>query len=245
LDFEREMARLPNVGRLNDSEDIWLWSPAPGIDFGCMVSSDRGHVFQVTSRNSLDTGVFRTVLHAAFGHGADLVASRSPLTVIRGVSFSKSDFDTAVASLPSPKRRFLPQGTGFDHVTIPVFPAFNFEFSGDETQEEADLRVGRRIKTGSLKREPSPFVRLRFDNPRTGAGTKGSTRIISTEPVLLSEIANLDGTPGGYVELENWAGSKMMVEWLDGYLVSQGVAMETLGLDRLLTCARDFLRMSM
>ncbi|MFI7603712.1 hypothetical protein ACIBTV_01140 [Micromonospora sp. NPDC049366] len=199
----------------------WQWSPAPGLDFACVLSADGGHVFQVASRDSYDAEVFRTVLQAALDRSELIVRSDRPLTVIRDVEFVGRDFDCVVARRASNERRFVRQGSELDELTIPVFPAAHFEFSGDETQEEADERVGRRIRSADLRRRLLPFVRLGFNNPRTAAGTEGSGRILLNDEVLRSELANLEDSPGGFVEFENWQGRLVHVEWVDRYVVTE------------------------
>lgn len=82
-------------------------------------------------------------------------------------------------------------------------PAWKSEFSGDESVEEFFELRRNVFDTTNWNRPALPKVILRFDNPKTGAGTAGRDVLVRYS-VLQSEIENLDGVASGFVEVANY-----------------------------------------
>ena len=87
-----------------------------------------------------------------------------------------------------------------NEVTYAVFPAYRCEFSLMETQEEAAYRFDDMIDVANLRRTPSPWVRLRYDNPKTGGGSEGPDLGITSFSVVQRVLRNLEGAEGAFVE---------------------------------------------
>jgi hypothetical protein len=99
-----------------------------------------------------------------------------------------------------------------------VFPGFRCEFSGTESQREAALRFDRMLDTADLRRPPSSFLKMRYDNPRTRGGSVGQQRGITDLDVLTRELRELAGSKGAFIEVENFRSQVRRIEW-DGAVV--------------------------
>jgi len=84
-------------------------------------------------------------------------------------------------------------------------PIYRCEFSGDESPEQFTTLRRDVVPILSWTRAPAPKIVLRFDNPKTRAGT-GSRYVFAKEPLLAREVDNLDGVPNGFIELQNYKG---------------------------------------
>lgn len=94
-------------------------------------------------------------------------------------------------------------------------PVRKGEFSGTETIDDFFLLRREIIETLNWKREISPQVQIRFDNPKTGVGTDGAYVLVKYA-YLLHEIDQLDGVEDGFIEILNYLGG--VVE-----ILSQGI----------------------
>ncbi|WP_234534069.1 hypothetical protein [Streptomyces shenzhenensis] len=129
-------------------------------------------------------------------------------------------------------------------MTTIVFPAYRCEFSGRETLEEAEARYHRMLPTADIGRGPVPFLKTRFDNPRTGGGSSNPGRALARPEVLLAEIPELRDAPGRFVEYENRVGDVRRVQWdRNGtWVLSDASGSRELGLDELLPLVEESLR---
>jgi hypothetical protein len=218
------LSELPGAARIGGLADAWYWSPAPGIDFAAVICPDGRHVFQVATRDSYDADLCRAVLGFALDHSEDLVGSLRPVTVIPGFALADRQFDVVVARRPSPNRRYTKEPSGLEGLTIPVSPAYHYEFSGDENEEDCDFRFKRMLGVPDLDREPCPFVKMRFHNTRGQARTPGPERVFVYPIALYTELRDLEDSPDSFVEFENWQGIVCRAEWRDGLtLTEEGV----------------------
>lgn len=89
-------------------------------------------------------------------------------------------------------------------------PIFRCEFSGTETADEFNTLRRDVVPILSWTRAPAPKTVLRFDNPRTRAGT-GSGYALVRVPPLLREIDSMDGVPDAFIELLNYKGEVLEI----------------------------------
>ncbi|MEV7630725.1 hypothetical protein [Actinoplanes sp. NPDC089786] len=87
---------------------------------------------------------------------------------------SGDQFDVVAATIPAVHRYHELKEPGLNEVTYAVFPAYRCESTGRETQREAEDRFDRMLDPANLKRLPTPWLRMRYDNPRTGGGSVGT-----------------------------------------------------------------------
>lgn len=107
-----------------------------------------------------------------------------------------------------------------NEVVSGVFPAYQCEFRGDENLEEAVLRFKRMLRPTIGSRPPVPYLRMRFENTRTGGGSMDPSRGFTTHDVLERELGLLEGAPGSFLEFENFRGDVWRVEWDGSWLVN-------------------------
>ncbi|WP_329412213.1 hypothetical protein OG563_07090 [Nocardia vinacea] len=79
-----------------------------------------------------------------------------------------------------------------------MFPAGTCEFSGDETELEARARFPKMLDPKNYQRKPHPFVRMRYENPRTGLrSSKSGSRMLADATRLEREIRVIDQIGSG------------------------------------------------
>ncbi|GAA2506711.1 hypothetical protein GCM10010406_49160 [Streptomyces thermolineatus] len=122
-------------------------------------------------------------------------------------------------------------------VTFGVFPGHHCEFSWNESEEEAWGRFNKMLRPTRIDREPVPFLKMRYDNPRTRSRSEGPDRGLTTLPVLLRELGLLQDAPGGYVEWENRHGEVRRAEWDGTWQLQDASGCRHLGPDELKSLA--------
>ncbi|MFF3215719.1 hypothetical protein ACFYYB_34470 [Streptomyces sp. NPDC002886] len=137
-----------------------------------------------------------------------------------GFSYGTYRFDAVAAAAPSVHGSHHGRNEALNEVVSAVFPAYQCEFRGDESQDEAVLRYKRMLRPTTISRPPAPYVRMRYENTRTGGGSVGPSRGFTTHDVLLREFRLLEGAPGSFVEFENFSGHVWHVEWNGSWLVN-------------------------
>lgn len=176
--------------------------------------------FQVNCLDSFDEILVRSVLEFSRTQRLDVVARGAPLATVPGFQCEPYGFDVVASASPVVHGYHAAREDSLNEVVIAVFPAFMCEFSGMETVDEAKSRFKRMLHPSVMSRTPSPYLRMRYENTRTGAGSVGSSRGFTTPDVLLRELRLLEGAPESFVEFENFKGDVWRVEWQrDGWHV--------------------------
>jgi hypothetical protein len=128
-----------------------------------------------------------------------------------------------------------------NEVTYAVFAAYRCEFSGRETQKEAVDRFDRMIDPANINRLPSPYLRMRYDNPKTGAGSVGNDLGLAPAETLMTEIRNLEHAENAWVEFENYVGERRRAAWTaDGLQLQNGEQARPIELTDLLGWTHKF-----
>jgi hypothetical protein len=83
-------------------------------------------------------------------------------------------------------------------------PIFECEFSGNESVKLFYEMRRFLIKSLNWNRSITPRIMLRFENPKTKAGTIGKNYYPVDFNVVKTEIINLNGVPNGVVEILNY-----------------------------------------
>ncbi|WP_327115772.1 hypothetical protein OHB12_02575 [Nocardia sp. NBC_01730] len=69
----------------------------------------------------------------------------------------------------------------------------------------------------NYQRKPQPFVRMRYENPRTGLrASKSGSRMLADAARLEREIRVVDQIGSGWVEAEIFRGQVRRIEWAEG-----------------------------
>jgi hypothetical protein len=212
VDIAAVVKEFPGAAPVAGLDDCWLW-PAGRFHFALALTSDGGHALQLNCRGALDLDLVVAVLGFARDR-TEAVLAAAPLAVLEGfTSPSATPFDTVAAAIPAVHRYHDIEHPELNEVTYAVFPAYRCEFSGLETQEEAAYRFDRMLDPANLERPPSPWVRMRYDNPKTGAGSIGPELGIASVDILMEELRNLEHADNAFVEFENFRAQRRLVSW--------------------------------
>ncbi|MGW3321331.1 hypothetical protein [Streptomyces virginiae] len=225
MDIERAVAGLGNVEEVSGLSVAWRWSFMSRFMFSLAMDADGRWAYQMDLLDVHDDGLTRAVLDFArrrrFGRGP---GSR-PLTVATGFSYGSYRFDAVAAVAPLVHGYHRGRNEALNEVVSAVFLAYGCEFRGDESLEQAVLRVKRMLRPTIISRPPVPYLLMRYENTRTGGGSVGRSRGFATHGVLLRELGLLEGAPGSFVEFENSRGQVWNVEW-DGSWPVNGAAQD-------------------
>lgn len=83
-------------------------------------------------------------------------------------------------------------------------PIFHCEFSGNESIDEFHEMNVKRVHTDIWTRNPEPKIFVRFNNDKTGGGTKGNKYVLMSYARLIDEIHNLKGVINGFIDVRNY-----------------------------------------
>lgn len=219
MDLLTTLATFPNVAPLAGLERAWTWSQGPVPHFAGAVTADGRRLLQTNQRGRRDEELARAVLAFARQHEESLLGEGRPIAAVGGFSAAGYDFDAVAATAPEVHGHHRTRNPDLTAVTYIVFPAFDTEVSGRESLEEAQARYRKMLSPAEIDREAVPFLKMRFDNPRTGSGSTNPGRALAHPRMLRQEIPQLEGTPGGFVEGENRTGKVWRVSWDQGWVL--------------------------
>jgi hypothetical protein len=231
VDVESAISGIPGVVPIDGIEHAWKWAGGRRFTFTIALDARGGGAFQANAIDFYDEELVKALFEFARSNGAETSDIIGPQLVLAGFSHPGYSFDLAVLVRPEVHQYSTSQNEELIEVTSGLFPAYRCEFSGTETQEEARQRFARMLHPTNLKREPSPFLKMSFNNPRTGARSANDGRGYADFRVLENELTLLDGVPEAYVEMENFQQSIWRIRWNGVWLVE--------GSDILVLAARD------
>ncbi|MEU6222635.1 hypothetical protein [Streptomyces sp. NPDC047042] len=142
------------------------------------------------------------------------------LGFMEGLRVPGYEFDAVAVAVPEVHGHHKAQNPDLTSVTHIVFPAYACEFSGGETLDEAEARYTKMLHPAEIGRESVPFVKMSFDNPRTGGGSTNPGRALTYPRIVRQEIPEPANSSGGFVEFENRLGKVWRVEWDGGWILS-------------------------
>jgi hypothetical protein len=239
VDIAAVVKEFPGATPVAGLDDCWIWS-AGRFHFALALTADGDRALQVNCRDALDVELVIAVLAFARAR-TETVLSAAPLAILEGFSSpSATPFDTVAAAIPAVHRYHDYEHPDLNEVTYAVFPAYRCEFSGLETQQEAAYRFDRMLDPANLQRPPSPWLRMRFNNPKTGAGSVGPELGIASADVLMRELRNLEGADNAFVEFENFRGEKLHASWSGGLLLAHEDDVRAIEMADLLAWAHRF-----
>jgi len=239
VDIAAAVNEFPGVRPVAGLDGCWTWG-AGGFYFTLALTADGNHAMQLNCRDELDLDLVVATLAFARAH-TDTVLSAAPMVAVEGfTSPSATPFDAVGAVIPAVHRYLEYENRELNDVTYAVFPAYRCEFSGLETQKEATYRFDRMLDAANLGRGPSPWVRMRYDNPKTGAGSVGTDLGIASSEALLRELRNLENADDAFVEFENFRGERCRAAWTGEPQLSLGDKTRTMEMPDLLAWAYKF-----
>ncbi|WP_231158601.1 hypothetical protein [Streptomyces sp. CNZ748] len=243
MDLQTTLTGFPNAAPLDGLDQAWKWSMGPVLHFAGVLSKDGTRLMQTNQRGRHDEELTRGVLAFAREHEQALIGTDRPIAAVPGFSADGYAFDAVAATAPEVHGHHKAQNPDLTAVTYIVFPAFATEVSGRESLEEAQARYQKMLSPAEIGREAVPFLKMSFDNPRTGGGSTNPGRALTYPRMLRQEIPQLEGALGGFVEWENRTGEVRRVAW-DGEWVLSEAAGERRGmsLDEILEFSDETLR---
>ncbi|WP_157437868.1 hypothetical protein [Actinoplanes subtropicus] len=225
IDFEKAVVGLPQAERFPGLSGAWRWFRAPRWYGALAVSEDGRIAFEMRGLDVFDEDLVRAVL--AFARTERLFADR-PLVTASGFRHEPFDFDVVAACPPDVHTYHQGENETLHAAVTAVFPAYACECSGSENMEDAKYRFTHMLQPTVLTRRPVPFLKMRFENTRTGGGSIGPKRGFTTLDVLRRELRELGAdAPGSFVEFENSHGEVRRIEPLNGAWAVTGASVET------------------
>ncbi|GIH08281.1 hypothetical protein Rhe02_63480 [Rhizocola hellebori] len=239
VDIAAAVQGFPEAAPLAGLSGAWKWS-AGRFHFALALSPEGDRAFQLNCRGTWEPDLAIAVLTFARAHSETVLAA-APLAVVEGfASPTATPFDVVGAAIPAVHRYLEFDNAELNEVCYAVFPGYRCEFSGLETQPEAVYRFDSMLDPANLQRQPSPWVRMRFDNPKTGAGSIGSELGIASAEILLRELRDLELADGAFIELENFRGETRRVLWSGALQLENGDETRVMQMAELLAWAHRF-----
>jgi hypothetical protein len=183
--------------------------------------------------DAFDEELVKNVLEHARLHSDAVLSACDAFVVVPGFVCEPFTFDVVAAAGPSVHGYHAGRNELLGRTVFAVFPAFHCEFSGAESAGETTSRFKRMLRPALIHRQPVPFLRMRYHNPRTKARSVGPDRGLATIDVLVRELELLEGVAGAFIQCENYKGQVLSVRWDDGEWIVDGAWRETLNRDRL------------
>ncbi|GHF77860.1 hypothetical protein [Streptomyces griseosporeus] len=225
VDIERAVSEIGNAEGFPGLTRAWRWSPMSRFVFSLALDDEGDWAYQVNTLDSFDEGLVRAVLEFAREHRLGRGQDAQPFTVVPGFTYGSYGFDAVVSVPPAVHGYHIGRNEDLNEVVSAVFPAYQCEFSGSETLDEATYRFKRMLHPTVMSRPPVPYLRMKYDNTKTGGGSVGPDRGFTTPDVLLRELELLQGAPGSYVEFENYRGEVWRIVW-DGAWIVNGASQD-------------------
>ncbi|MEU2976983.1 hypothetical protein ABZ678_08190 [Streptomyces hirsutus] len=234
---------MPGATPVSGLDSAWRWAPNPMFTFTAALSTDGRHNLQVNVRGPYDEGLVTALLAHARAHDGEFVGRGRPLVGIGDFRHPGSAFDTVGVATAAVHGYHATENPGLSAVTYAVFPAYASEISGRENEEEAWGRFRKMLQPNKLDRTPVPFVKMRYDNTRTGSGSKGDARGFAPLATLERELGLLEDASGSFVEWENRHGGLWRADSTgDGILLTHDGTREPVDTGRLQDVGRSSVR---
>ncbi|WP_055629840.1 hypothetical protein [Streptomyces hirsutus] len=234
---------MPGATPVSGLDSAWRWAPNPMFTFTAALSTDGRHNLQVNVRGPYDEGLVTALLAHARAHDGEFVGRGRPLVGIGDFRHPGSAFDTVGVATAAVHGYHATENPGLSAVTYAVFPAYASEISGRENEEEAWGRFRKMLRPNKLDRTPVPFVKMRYDNTRTGSGSKGDARGFAPLATLERELGLLEDASGSFVEWENRHGGLWRADSTgDGILLTHDGTREPVDTGRLRDVGRSSVR---
>ena len=242
IDIAGVVRGFDDVRPLPGMDDCWTWAVEDMFSYALALTTDKAHAVQINFLGEMDEELARSVLSFARERSAEVLAA-APFAVLEEYTPPASSqvyFDTVAAAIPAVHRYHEMDEPELNELTYAVFPAYRCEFSGRETQREAETRFDRMLDVADVHRLATPWLRMRYDNPRTGGGSVGSELGLAYVDQLTKELRNLENADGAFVEFENFRNERRRASWSDGLVLTGGDGARPITMTELLTWAHTF-----
>ena len=220
-DIRQMISSIAGVKPFPGLEGAWMWSPTPRFTFALALSSNSRTAFQVNSLGPFDVDLTRRVLAFSRVNELQLSVENSPLAITGSFTCEPFAFNAVATACPEVHDYHIGRNELLNELVVAAFPTFLSEISGSETLEEARYRFKQMLHPTVMNRSPVPYLRMKYENPKTGARSIGDSRGFTTWDVLLRELNLLEGVARSFVECENVHGEVFHIEW-HGRWIAQG-----------------------
>ena len=175
------------------------WAPALSFDFYILNKSINSNLFFTLSQNQRDDAFAVKLLEYCSTLSLDgNIKGMLKLPLVLSEEF------THILILPSSYFNFFSGRLDKERaMMLLAVPINGSEFSGNESASDFKDMQKQMKELYNWKREPSPKVLLRFDNPDTGGGTYGSKDVLVNYSLLVRELEQLSGISSGFMEITN------------------------------------------
>ncbi|MEV3938321.1 hypothetical protein AB0K52_20385 [Glycomyces sp. NPDC049804] len=202
--------------------------PVPGIQHAWAVDApvvevrryylarpDGQAFFQINARTSTDEGDLRRFLRFAQKHVLDL-SEAVPMVAVGGLRLEHYGCDSAIAVLPA-AADFTPtvgRDPQIDSRIYGLFPGWQCEVSGTESELAACYRFRRRIDYPNWERDPQPYIRMAYGY-RDADGNSLADSGLSTVDMSdsTSIIKRVSEAESGWVRCENYTGKTVRISF--------------------------------
>ncbi|MFD5735801.1 hypothetical protein ACFWIY_23670 [Streptomyces sioyaensis] len=231
MDLKTELSAQPGATPIDGLPDAWHWSRAV-FNFDAILTHEREYVLQLNVMGRYDEQLAHAILTFAHKHSAALADGARPLIPVGGFDHPGWDFDTVVAVRPA-VHDYHSQNPELHSATFAIFPGYQSEFSGNETEEETWQRFRKMLQPTKLDRECAPFVKMRYANTRTQSDSNSPERVLAPLSRLLRELPLLKDAPGSFVQWENRLGEVWNAEWVTDLTLSGPAQQQVTDIDAL------------
>ncbi|MFE3142913.1 hypothetical protein [Streptomyces scopuliridis] len=175
--FEDVVAGVEGAEPFPGLREAWRWSPMPRFVFSLALDSKRDSAYQLNTIDHFDQKLVTAVLEFAREQRlAEEVRDTKPFTIAPGFATESYGFDVVVAVPSAVHQYHFGRDNALGERVTGVFPAYSCEFSGHETLEEAVHRFKRMLRPTVVERPAVPYLRMRYENTRTGGDSRGASR---------------------------------------------------------------------
>ncbi|WP_326650380.1 hypothetical protein [Streptomyces sp. NBC_01750] len=192
MNIERAVAEIENVEDFSDLSMAWRWAPTSRFVFSLALALEGDRACQMNTLDAFDEGLVRAVIEFSRRHRLGRGQDASPLSVAPGFAYASYGFDAVAAVPPAVHGYHIGRNEALNEVVTAVFPAYQCEFSGNELIEETVYRFKRMLRPTVISRPPVPYLRMRYENSKTGGGSVGPYRGFATHDVLIRELGLLE-----------------------------------------------------
>ncbi|MBE1531253.1 hypothetical protein [Actinomadura algeriensis] len=177
------------------------------------LTEDGRKAFQVLCTTGYSDETAAAILRFARLHETRLWQA-APFAAVPGFALPGNDFDCLASVLPAITDS---HADDWERHVFDVFPAWRCEFSLDESESEARHRFRKELDPQNFERRPRPFLRIRYENPRTGLrASESGGRMLADAARWEREVGIIDEAGSGWAEAENHRGQVRRVVWNDG-----------------------------
>ncbi|MGW6062806.1 hypothetical protein [Streptomyces sp. NPDC055189] len=224
MDLRPVVDGFKNLSPLPGLTDAWSWSPVRTVNFAGALSADGRRLLQLSGPGPFDRELAASTLEFARKREPEIFARNPHIGTADGfcaprtrtVGGEQHRFDVVVGLSPGTHGFYRVENPDLTpHVRL-VFPAYAYEFSGTETLDEAISRYRMLRLSGFDRRDPVPYLKMRYANTRTRGRSTNPGRGYTKERTLEQELRQLENALGSFVEFENRHGKVWRVEWHTG-----------------------------